>query len=246
MQSIKSPIIIVFFIFLCLFIYTKLFGPIPFFINSVSTTKTDIFSVSGEGEATAIPDTALVILGITTTQNSIAVAQNQTNSIINKIITDLKNLGIEEENIKTTNYSINPNYDYSGGKQKINGYTVSINIQVKISPIEKLNQAIDTATKDGVNIVGGIQFMVNDKDRQKLEQKARKEAIANAKKKAKELANESGILLGRIINVSETGTSLPRPLNYLDSSQALKAEATQIEPGESTITSAVTLSYEIR
>lgn len=245
MQSLKTPLLTIFFIFICFLIYTKLFGPIPFFINSVSTTKTDLFSVSGEGEATAIPDTALVTLGITTTQNSIAIAQDQTNSIINKIITDLKSLGIEEKNIKTTSYSINPNYDYSGGKQRINGYTVSANVQVKISPLEKLNQTIDLATKDGANTIFGIHFTVNDKQLEELQKQARKEAIANAKKKAKELADESGILLGKIINVSESGTSLP-PLNYLDSSQALKAESTQIEPGESTITSNVTLSYEIR
>lgn len=247
MQSLKTPLFTVFLIFLGLFIYTKLSGPIPFFVNSISTTKTDEFLVSGEGKATAIPDTANISLGITTTQNSIASVQNQTNSIINKIASDLKKLGINDKDIQTTNYSINPNYNYSEGNQRINGYTVSANIAVKVTPIDKLNQAIDLATKDGANTVGGIQFTLNDEDREKLEQKARKEAISNAKKKAQMIASVSGITLGRIINVSEAGTSLPRPLPMFEASQALKtADSTQIEPGQSTITSSVTLSYEIR
>lgn len=149
-----------------------------------------------------------------------------------------------KDNIRSI-ISINPNYNYSEGNQRINGYTVSVNIAVKVTPIDKLNQAIDLATKDGVNNVGGIQFVLNDEDLEKLEQKARKEAISNAKKKAQMIANESGIILGKIINVSEVGT--PRPVPFYEAAPSLKtADSTQIEPGQSTITSTITLSYEIR
>lgn len=248
MQNIKTPFFTILFILLGFFIYTKLFGPIQFFVNSVSTTKTDVFSVSGEGEANAIPDTATINMGITTTNNSITIAQNKTNSVINTIISDLKSLGVEEKSIKTTNYNINPNYNYSDGKQRINGYTVSANIVAKVSPIEKLNQAIDIATLDGANTVGGVQFTFNEKLLERLQEKARKEAIANAKKKAQELAKESGIILGRIINVAETGGLNPFPVPFYGRAESLDltSEPTKIQPGESTITSTITLSYEIR
>ena len=246
MQNSKTPLLTILFIFVGLFVYTKLFGPIPFAVNSVSTTKTDVFSVSGEGKASLIPDTANVNLGITSTNSSIAIARNQTNLIINKIVSDLKSLGIENKNIKTTNYNISPDYNYSDGKQRINGYTVSANVEVKISPIDRLNQAIDLATKDGANSVGGIGFTVNDDQLEKLQQQARREAISNAKKKAQELADESGVILGRVINISESNASFPRPVQFLEASQSLKADSTKIEPGESTITTSITLSYEIR
>lgn len=248
MQNIKIPFFTILFIFLGLFVYTKLFGPIPFAVTSVSTTKTDVFSVSGEGEESAIPDTANIHLGITNTNTSIANAQNQTNTVINKITSDLKNLGVEENNMKTTNYSVNPDYNYSDGQQRINGYTVSANIAAKVSPIDKLNQVIDIAVRDGANTIGGIQFIVNDELLEKLKQQARKEAIANAKKKAKDLANESGIILGRIINVSETGGPNPIPVPFYGRAESLPltSEPTRIEPGQSTITSTITLSYEIR
>ena len=246
MQNVRTPFLTILFIFLGFFIYTKLFGAIPLFVNSVSTTKTDVFSVTGEGKAMAVPDTANVNFGITNTQNSITSAQDQTNSIINKIVSDLKNLGINSKDIRTTNYSIYPNYNYLEGKQTIDGFTVSANIEVKITPIDKLNQAIDLASRNGANMVSGVQFVLNDKEKEKLEQVARKEAIANAKKKAKALADESGVVLGKFINISESGLSLP-PIPMYSATELQKTDTpTQIEPGQSEITSSITLSYELR
>lgn len=244
MQNIKTPLFIILFIFLGLFVYTKLFGPIPFSVNSVTTTKSDTFSVTGEGKATAIPDTASVDLGITITQNTVASAQSQANQIINKISSDLKNLGVKEKDIKTTNYSISPNYDFTSGKQSVNGYNVSVNLSVKVNPIEKINQVIDTATKDGANSVGNIQFTLNDEEKTKLENQARKQAVDAAKQKAQSLAQASGIRLGRIINVSESNQE-QRPITFMEKSAVgLGASDTSVEPGQSTISTTVTLSYE--
>lgn len=243
MQIIKTPFITILLIFLCFFVYTKLAGTIPFFVNSVSTAKTDIFTVNGVGEASAVPNTANISLGISNTGTNIVSVQSQTNTIINKITQDLKNLGIEEKNIKTTNYSIYPNYNYAEGKQTVNGYTVAANITTKITPIEKLNQAIDLATKNGANTIGGISFTVNDNDLEKLKSKARKQAIAKAKEKAKSIANEAGISLGKIINVSESG-DFSRPIPMYATQDMKTTEATQIQPGENSITINITLSYE--
>src|SRR3989338_4571940 len=133
MQSLKTPLLTIIFIFLGFFVYTKFAGPIPFFVNSISTAKTDVFSVSGVGEATTIPNTANIRLGVSNTGSNILIVQNQTNTVINKIVQDLKNLGVKDKDIKTTNYSIYPKYDYTEDKQTINGYTVSANITAKIT-----------------------------------------------------------------------------------------------------------------
>src|ERR1035437_2153153 len=100
--------IIVFFV--ALFVYTKLAGPIPFFINSVNTTKTDLFSSSGEGQVTAVPDQATIDVGITVQAATVADAQNKVNKTSDKIIQDVKKLGLSDKDIKTNNYSVNPNY----------------------------------------------------------------------------------------------------------------------------------------
>ena len=243
MQSIKTPLLTVLFIFLGFFLYTKFSGPIPFSLNSVQTTKTNLFSVSGTGKSTGIPDTALLNLGVTKTASSVLSAQNQTNTAANKIISDLKNLGVPEKNIKTTNYSVNPNYDFTSGKQTINGYTVSQTLEVKVTPIDTANKILDTATLDGANLVNGITFILNDKSQKDLENKARVDAVKEAKDKAESLSKATGIRLGRIVDVQESGNLEPRPVMMMQSLEA-KSTDTQLTPGENTINITITLSYE--
>src|SRR5688500_699675 len=111
-KTLVAPFLIITFAFLALFFYTTLAGPIPFFVNSVTTTKSDFFTVSGTGKVTVVPDTALVHLGITVNRPTVTAAQTEANRIINQITRDLKALGIEDKNIKTISYNINPNYDF--------------------------------------------------------------------------------------------------------------------------------------
>ncbi len=238
----KNPLLIILFIFLGFFVYTKLFGPIPFSVNSITTTKANLFNVSGIGEATAIPDTAQFSIGVTRTASIVIDAQAQTNTAANKIIDDLKRLGVEEKNIKTTNYSINPNYDFGRGGQNITDYTVTQTLDVE-TPIDTASKTIDTAVADGANIAGGITFTFNDKTKKELENKAREDAVKTAKEKAQSLAKVTGIRLGRIVDVAESGNFEPRPFAI----QSLKAEQsadTQLAPGENSIKITITLSYE--
>lgn len=243
-HTVPLPIITVLFIFICLFAFFKLFGPIPFFVQNITTTKTSLFSVDGTGEATGIPDTAMISFGVSKTASTVQSAKDQVNEIANKITQDLKNLGVSEKDIKTTNYSVNPQYDYSGGAQRLTGYSVETNMQVKLQPIDKANQAIDITTQDGATQVNGVQFVVNDAKEKELTNEARKKAIADAKEKAQSLADAAGMRLGRIVDIKENAQT-PRPVPLLMSAEkAGGGQPTQLNPGENTITSTITLSYE--
>lgn len=243
-HTIPVAIITVLFIFICLFAFFKLFGPIPFFVQNITTTKTSLFSVDGVGEATGIPDTAMVSFGVSKTASTVQSAKDQVNEIANKITEDLKKLGVNEKDIKTTNYSVNPQYDYSGGTQRLTGYVVNTNMQAKLQPIDKANQAIDITTQDGATQVNGVQFIVNDSKEKELTNEARKKAIADAKEKAQNLADAASMRLGRIVDIKENAQS-PRPYPILmGAEKAGGGEPTQLNPGENTITSTITLSYE--
>lgn len=247
MKEIKVPLFTVLFILTGIFLYTKLAGPIPFSVNSVQTSKSNLFSVTGTGKAAEVPNTALVSFGITKNSANVLTAQAEVNSIANKIINNLKGLGIEDKNIKTTNYSVYPNYDYQNGRQNITGYNVSQNLEVKIKPIDKANKAIDIVTGDGGNIVGGITFTLDDELQKKLQNKARADAIKEAKEKAESLASLSGIKLGRIIDAQEGISYEPRPIMeklQMPGGGTPTEDQTQITPGENTVTTTVTLSYE--
>lgn len=254
-DEFKKPIVIIASFFILLFLYTKLAGPLPFYINSINTTKTDLFSSSGEGEATAVPDESTINLGVTKNASTVNEAQEQTNTVAKKIIADLKKMGIKDKDIKTTNYNVNPNYEINpltprlgepiGGQNAQNGYSVTQNIEVKIKPIENVNKVIDLATKDGANLVGGVNFTFSNDLRKSLEEKATKEAVENAKQKAQVLTNSAGVRLGRIINVVSSTNNPP----FYSLSVAQKAEdqrepATNVTPGENTVTIGVTIYYE--
>lgn len=241
----KTPIVTITFLFVALFLYTKFTGPIPFSVNSIQTNKTNLFTASGTGKATAVPNTAQLSLGVTKTAKTISDAQNQANTVINKLTTDLKSLGILETDIKTTNYNVYPNYDYTNGKQITNGYTVSQNLEVKVKQIDKANSAIDIATVDGTNMVGGLSFILDDQTQKDLENKARKEAVQNAKDKAQSLANAAGIKLGRIVDVQESNNT-PLPMyRTMMAGGGETDQKTNVSPGKNTVEINVTLSYEI-
>ncbi|MBA3724221.1 MAG: SIMPL domain-containing protein [Candidatus Levybacteria bacterium] len=248
-KEVRTPLITVLFIFIAVIAYTKLLGPIPFTVNSISTVKDSLFTVEGTGEVTAIPDTAMVSMGVSKTAASVETAQTQVNEVINQITTELKNLGIDTKDIKTVNYSVNPNYDYTGGTQRINGYIVNADVQVKIKPVDKANQAIDIATKAGATNVGNVQFVIDDEKRVELEEQARKEAIEKAKAKAESIARTSGIRLGRLVDVQENSQGYQPPVRMQatmekDAMIGNAVPATELNPGENKVSTSVSLSYE--
>lgn len=233
--------------FLLLFLFIKLAGPIPFSVSSVTTTKTDTFTVTGEGTSVAKPDLATVNIGINATGASVKEIQDQINNVINKVSESIKKTGVEDKDIQTTNYSIQPQYDFRGNTQRITGYQASTNLTVKVRNLNNINTVIDAATTNGANEIGGVAFDVADKT--KAENQARETAVAAAKKKAEEAAKIAGFNLGKIINYSENlnGYPTPRVFSSKDlNTTSIQEAPTEIQPGSSEIKVTVVLSYEIR
>lgn len=247
-QTFLSSISVLVAFFLIFFLYTKVAGPIPFAVTSVMTTKTDTFTVTGTGKATVEPDIAYVTAGVKVTGSTVKQTQTDMNTKINAVSEAIKTLGIDEKDIQTTRYSVNPTYDYSRETQRITGYQANTSMQIKIRDLEKVNTVIDAATKAGANSIGNISFDVDD--RTKAENEARKQASDEAKKKAENAASIAGFKLGRIVNYQESSDSNVRPIMYAaaggEKSLASPQADTAIEPGSSDIEITVTLSYEIQ
>lgn len=236
--------IIIFFVLL--FIYSK-FGPsLP--ISVLTQTKGEPMMVTETGKATIVPDIAKVSLGIEAQGPVLKLVQDDVNKKSKSLTSELKKLGIDEKDIKTTNYSVNPEYNYDSTPYRINGYRVSTNYEVEIVDFNIVNEVLTIATELGANVIGNISFEVNEKTKQELTQKAREEAVSLAKSKAESLAKASGITLGKIINVTESqDVDYPRPVAMMtkDSSIGI-SEIANIQAGETEISVTVTLSYEIR
>lgn len=238
--------IVIFFVLL--FVYSK-FGPsLP--ISVLSQTKGEPMMVSDTGKVAVVPDIAKVTVGIEAQGQILKRVQDETNTKSKSLTDALKKLGVKENDIKTTNYSVNPEYDYQSQPFRINGYRVSTNYEVKILDFELVNDVLTAATDAGANVIGNISFEVNEETKTKLTQEAREKAVKLAKAKAEGLAKAAGITLGKIINVTESlGIDYPRPIMYSKEIAIGAADSTQVAnvtPGETEISVTVNLSYEIR
>jgi uncharacterized protein YggE len=194
-----------------------------------------------------VPDKAEVSIGVSQKGTSLKQTQSQVNQVMNTIKDKLLQMGVKKEDIKTTAYSIYPNYDYSmPGNQRVLGYSVDAHFTVGVTDFDKLNELIDMATASGATSVGGVQFTLSEARLRELTQQARAEAVEDAKRNARELANLSGIRLGRIIDVSESsGGGRPiMPMMAMAKMDAAESAPTSVEPGTSEFAYSVTLSYE--
>lgn len=263
LSTLLRPILLitfsVFFILLSLFLYTKLAGPIPFSVTSVTTQKTDTFSVSGEGRAKITPDSATVSVGVQAEGATAQVAQSQMNENINKVVNAIKALGIPEKDIQTENYNvyeapedIRPLSISSDSvttavapKQAGTRYMANTNISVKVQKIDLANKVLDVATQNGATQVGGVQFDTEDKS--SAENEARQKAVEDAKKKAETAAKAAGFQLGKIINYTENaGGGYPVAYDMKMEAAGRTSAPTQVQPGENELVISVTLFYEVR
>lgn len=226
-----------------LFLVSNYLGPIKLSLNNKNIDQKTLFTVDGEGTISVKPDLAVLSLGFTTQSPTVTIGQKQANEVINRLAKSLKELGLADKDLQTTGYNIYPNYNYLSGKPTLNGFSININLSVKVRDFEKLNLAIDQATADGINQVGGISFEVEKKD--EFQNQARRLAIKNAQEKAQKIAGQAGIKLGRVVNVREESLSAPRPLLALTKATADGVNSeTQVQPGSAEIKVNVSLDYE--
>lgn len=226
----------------------KLAGPFPLSVSQTTTNKQATFDVTGEGQAVSAPDRATLNLGISENGTSVKDVQDKGNQVINTITKDLTGMGIDSADIKTTNYNLYPQYSYQNGSQQINGYSLNISLEINIKDFTKIGQAIDTATKDGSNQVGGISFSLSDAKKHDLEDQARALAIQQAKQKAQSLSSLASVRLGKIVNITESeNTQFPRPILPMAAGVVPQTQTvpTEVQPGTTTVHLSVTLSFEL-
>ena len=206
----------------------------------------DTFAVSGTGKVYAKPDIGVADVAISVQGATSSSAQDEANKKSKTVIEYLKNAGIKSDDIKTSGYNIYPQYDYSNGRNRINGYQVTQSLTIKIRDLDKVNTIIDGVVDAGANQVSSVRFEIDQPE--KLQAEAREKAIAEAKGKAEELANQLGIKLGGIVNFYESSNSYP-PMAYGmgGGGDMMKAvPSVELPSGQNEIAISVTITYQIR
>ncbi len=211
------------------------------------TAERDTIAISGEGKVTGIPDIAAVSVGLQTEKADVKSAQTENTAKMNRLIANLKNLGVEDKDIQTSYYNIYPQYDWPNGKQVLRGYQVSQGVTVKIRNLSKIGDILASAGEGGANQVSGLSFNIDDPE--SLRQEARVKALLNAKEKADALARVAGVKLGKIVSFSEyagTPTSLYKSYDMGGFGGGGEGAAPTVESGSMDIVVDVTVSYEIK
>jgi len=233
--------------------------------RSIQPSSFRSFSVSGEGKAVVVPDIAQFSFSVLSQGGKdLAALQEDNTNKTNKAIDFLKKQGVDQKDIKTQQYNVEPRYQYyncnptiyrEGGvatqpcpPPDIVGYTITQNVEVKIRDFSKIGDVMSGVVQNGANQVSSLNFTLDDPT--SAENDARAEAIDEAKRKAEAVAKAGGFRLGRLLAIEE-GYSTPyyaygRGGVAMDAAESTKAlPAPTIEPGSQDVIINVVLRYEI-
>jgi hypothetical protein len=200
-------------------------------------------TVVGQGEAKATPDTAMVQIGVQTEALTARQALTDNNTKMTALIAKLKELGVGDKDIQTSNISIYPRYDHEG--REVVGYQVGNMVSVKIRNVGQTGALLDQVVEAGANNLSGITFMIDDA--KALEQQARDQAIANARTRAEAMAKAAGATVGQVYSITENiGTPPPMPMPMAAAREMATDASVPVEAGEQTITAQVQITFELQ
>lgn len=226
-------------------------------ISYVGVTPTSYSNISavGKSEIVVNADIATVSFTVLEEAKSVSDAQKKVTDKINLVLNGLKVAEVADKDIKTEGYNINPKYESETiacfkypcppSKSIISGYEVSQTISLKIRDTKKIGSILDLLGKSGVSYTSGLQFSIDNKD--EIMEKAKIEAIKDARAKADKIAEALGVDIVRMISYTDSSAPYYPYASDMVSARYEKAGSeTQVPTGEQKITSNVTVYYEVR
>ncbi len=213
-------------------------------------------SVTGKGKVTAAPDVADINVGVTTQAETARDALAGNTEAMTAILDALKQRGVAARDLQTTNINVSPQYSQPnpprpGQRQepfvpRIVSYQVSNTVRITARDLSKLGSILDAVVQSGANQMNGITFRVEEPE--KLLDLARKQAMADARRKAELLAGESGVVVGLPITINESGGSFPPPRPMYARGEMMMAASAPVPvaAGEDELSVTVSVVYELK
>lgn len=208
-------------------------------------------SVNGVGEVQATPDMATITIGVHTEKETASEALAENSEKTQAVLDIMKEIGIKDEDIKTSGISVYQayNYDYNGMMEKrVNPrFVVDNSVSVIVRDLDVLPELLDKVVENGANNIYGISFDIADKT--ELIAQARKLAVENAQKQAKELAEAAGVELAKVISItSYESYAVPYPV-AAENRAVYGADAgggVPVSAGQMSVSVSVSMIYEIK
>jgi len=212
--------------------------------QTIQVQKEDnTLSISGSAEKNVAPDTASLSIGVIVQAPTAKDASTKNAGLMNAVINELKNLGIQDKDIQTSFLSIQPVYQYNG-TPTIEAYSASNNVQVTTKMLGTLSDIIDKSAAAGANQIGGVSFSVSKEKQKTLQEDLLAEAVSDASSKANDLAKKLDV---RIVGVKTSSISeggIFQPV-FRDVAIAEGKAVTPIMPGETKVSLSVQVTYII-
>ena len=223
----------------------------PVFAQDMQPRRESLIRVSGQGEASVAPDTAVVTFAVVRNSETAEVALGQNSSAMAAVTAALRAEGVEAKDLQTSNFAIYPQYRHSQPKDdgtveppQVVGYEVTNTLTVKIRDIGKVGAILDRSVKLGVNQGGQISF-TNDDPQEALDQ-ARKQAVERAMAKARTLSEAAGVRLGKVVEISEgTAPQMPPQPVYRMAMAKEASDSVPVEAGENTYSVTVEVTFAL-
>jgi uncharacterized protein len=205
-----------------------------------------MISLTGHGESRMAPDMATINVGVMTSAATAREAVSGNNDAMKAILDTLMAAKIEARDIQTSNFMVNPRYDYNNNNQppKVTGYDASNSVSVAVRNIADIGAVLDKVVSAGSNQINGISFGVS-KPEEALDQ-ARKLAVEDARHRADIYAAAAGVKLGSIMSMSENIGYQGPPQPFAKSMRAQADASVPVQGGEQVISADVNISWEIQ
>jgi uncharacterized protein YggE len=197
-------------------------------------------TVTGQGEASAEPDMATLSIGVEVQAKTPGKALADNAERMTAVMARLKDAGIAEKDLRTSQLGVWPVYSERNQPQRIVGYRASNQLSVIIRDIDRLGDVLDQAVADGANRVNGPSFSIADPA--PLLARARDDAVSDAVAKAERYAAAAGVALGDVLSIDEAGGA---PIFGRQMRAEAMAASTPIAPGESSVSASVTMTFAI-
>lgn len=196
------------------------------------------------GQVAATPDKVDIATGVTSQAETAKEALAKNNEAMSAVVAALKAEGIEEKDIQTSEFSVQPVWEQrkDATSPAITGYQVTNQVAITLHDTKKLGPILDKVVGLGANQIGSISFGIADPE--PLKDEARKRAMAKALATAKLYAETANANLGNVLTISEdAGMVVPRA-----APRAMKMEmaAAPIEAGTAMVELRVNVTYELK
>ncbi len=219
-------------------------GAGPVATNQLPRTIT----VVGDGTVNIKPDVARANIGVEVLNASVDDAAVENNRVTTQVLAALKEMGIAEEDIQTSGYSVfSERYSPDGSPSTEVQYRVTNTVNVLIRDLDQVGAVLDASIKAGANSIYGVEFLLDDPTTARSA--ARKLAVENAAATADELAGLAGVNVGRIISISEvigsSGGIYSNQFTQFSTGVGGARMDAPIEPGQLRLTMQLQVIYEL-